>query len=126
MREKQPAYNLINNNCQNFATLMLEKIKVGSHREFATAFTVYQKAVGFGKVKDLFVEDHPDDHPEQRPQTPPEGTVQLAEKIMDEKTTKIDDHKSFFTFDDSSWLSRFKRKGKKGDDDNNEKQEDEK
>lgn len=92
MREKRPAYNLIDNNCQNFATLILEKIQIGAHREFATAFSVYQRATGAGTINDLFVEDHPDENPEERPGTPPEGTVQLAQKVMDEQTTQLDSH----------------------------------
>jgi hypothetical protein len=97
MREKKPEYHLIDNNCQNFATMMLEKIKIGSHREFATALAIYGRMTGAGTVKDLFVEDHPDEHPEQRPSTPPEGTMQLAQRVMDENTTKLDEHNTPFS-----------------------------
>ncbi|KAI0129037.1 hypothetical protein BJ170DRAFT_623802 [Xylariales sp. AK1849] len=92
MREKRPAYNLLDNNCQNFALSMLDKIQVGAHREFATAFSVYQRAIGAGTIKDLFVDDHPDEQPDQVPDTPSEGTVQLAQQVMDEHTTKLDSH----------------------------------
>jgi hypothetical protein len=30
------------------------------YREFATSFAVYQAAIGAGKIKDLFVNKHPD------------------------------------------------------------------
>lgn len=100
-----PAYNLIENNCQNFATLLLDKIQVGAHKEFATAFSVYQRATGAGTVNDLFVDDHPDDDSDQRPETPPEGTTQLAQEVMDKNTTKLDDHKSLLT----RWHSLFSK-----------------
>ncbi len=64
MREKRPAYNLIDNNCQTFALKMLDSIQIGNHREFITTYEVYQRAVG-GKFKDLFVEDHPDEKPNE-------------------------------------------------------------
>ncbi|KAK6064268.1 hypothetical protein SCUP515_11866 [Seiridium cupressi] len=94
MREKRPAYNLINNNCQTFALRLLDAIQVGKHREFATSFEVYQRAIGAGSIKDLFADDHPDDHPEERPSTPPQGTVPLAQQVMDEKTTQLDSHET--------------------------------
>ncbi|KAK9770779.1 hypothetical protein AB5N19_14140 [Seiridium cardinale] len=94
MREKRPAYNLINNNCQTFALRLLDAIQVGKHREFATSFEVYQRAIGAGSIQDLFVDDHPDDHPEERPSTPPQGTVPLAQQVMDEKTTQLDSHET--------------------------------
>ena len=94
MREKRPAYNLIDNNCQVFALKLLDQIAVGKHKEFATSFNVYQKAIGFGNVKELFVDDHPDEHASQRPATPPQGTVELAQEVMHEKTTKLDSHQT--------------------------------
>lgn len=101
MREKQPAYNLINNNCQNFALNLLDKIRVGKHRDFATSFVVYQRAVGKGTIKDLFeqVDDHPDDKPgadEEQPALQHQDTLQAAEEVMNENTTKLDNHHSFF------------------------------
>jgi hypothetical protein len=92
MKQKRPAYNLIDNNCQIFALKMLDAIQVGKHREFATSFEVYQRAIGAGSIKDLFVDDHPDENPEERPSTPPQGTVPLAQQVMDEKTTQLDSH----------------------------------
>lgn len=94
MREQRPAYNLIDNNCQIFALKLLDSISVGKHREFATSYEVYQRAIGKGAIKDLFVEDHPDDHPDERPTTPPQGTVNLAQQVMDEKTTQLDSHET--------------------------------
>ncbi|KAJ7120796.1 hypothetical protein C8R44DRAFT_169007 [Mycena epipterygia] len=45
MRQKQPGYNLISNNCQIFALQLLDAIQVGKHREFATSFVVYKEAI---------------------------------------------------------------------------------
>ena len=93
MRAKRAAYNLISNNCQNFAVFMLDAIQIGAHHEFATSFAVYQRATGKGTIKDLFVDKHPD---EQTDQTKPElhrtDTVQFAQQVMDENTTKLDKH----------------------------------
>jgi hypothetical protein len=85
MREKRPAYNLISNNCQNFATMMLDAIQVGAHQQFATSFSVYQRATGKGSIKDLFKEDEETQKPEQ-------DAVQVAQHVMDENTTKLDNH----------------------------------
>ncbi|KAJ9130828.1 DUF862-domain-containing protein [Pleurostoma richardsiae] len=64
MREKRPAYNLISNNCQNFALLMLDAIQIGAHKEFGTSFAVYQRAIGAGTVLDLFVDNVPEEDAE--------------------------------------------------------------
>ncbi len=99
MRTTRPAYNVISNNCQNFAVLMLDAIQIGSHHTFATTFEVYQRATGAGTIKDLFVDKHPEE------ENPPEGdalhphrtdTVQNAQQVMDENTTTLDDHHSLF------------------------------
>jgi hypothetical protein len=98
MREKRPAYNVISNNCQNFAVFMLDAIQVGAHQEFATSFAVYQAATGAGTIKDLFE----DKHPEEQKTDPVESklqrvdTVQNAQNVMDENTTKLDNHHSLF------------------------------
>lgn len=98
MREKRPAYNIISNNCQNFAVLMLDAIQVGAHREFATSFAVYQRATGAGQIKDLFVDKHPEEQTDQtRPELHRHDTVQQAQQVMEEKTTKLDNHHSFFS-----------------------------
>ncbi|KAH8666946.1 hypothetical protein BX600DRAFT_462930 [Xylariales sp. PMI_506] len=92
MREKKPGYNLIDNNCQIFALKLLDSIRIGKHREFATSLEVYKKALSLGNLSELFVADHPDDNPEQRPDTPTEGTMPLAEQIMDVETNKMSSH----------------------------------
>lgn len=37
MQQKRKAYNLISNNCQNFAVNLLDAIQVGAHAKFATS-----------------------------------------------------------------------------------------
>lgn len=101
MREKRAAYNLINNNCQNFALNLLDQIRVGKHRDFATSFIVYQRAIGKGAIKDLFeqVEHHPDEKQgveDEKPALQHQDTLQAAQQVMDDNTTKLDNHHSFF------------------------------
>ena len=90
MRQTRPAYNLISNNCQNFAVNMLDAIQVGAHREFATTFAVYQRATGRGAIKDLF-SDPPEGQDDQEAPAH-EATMQYAHQVMDENTTKLDSH----------------------------------
>ncbi len=61
MRQKRAAYNIISNNCQNFAVAMLDSIQIGAHQAFATSFAVYQAATGKGTIKDLFEDHHPEE-----------------------------------------------------------------
>ena len=98
MREKRPAYNVISNNCQNFAVSMLDAIQIGAHVEFATSFAVYQRATGAGTIKDLFNNPHPEEQKidPEKPGLHRTDTVQNAQQVMDEQTTKIDNHKSLF------------------------------
>jgi len=97
MRTVRPAYNIISNNCQNFAVALLDAIQVGAHREFATSFAVYQTATGHGKIKDLFVDKHPDEQTDQqRPELHRYDTVQNAQQVMEANTTKLDNHHSLF------------------------------
>ncbi|OCL06675.1 hypothetical protein AOQ84DRAFT_296531, partial [Glonium stellatum] len=97
MRQKRPGYNLISNNCQNFAVLMLDAIQIGAHKEFATSFAIYQTATGAGHIKDLFVDKHPDEQQDQaHPELHRQDTVQHAQQVMEENTTKIDNHHSLF------------------------------
>ena len=77
MRAARPAYNLISNNCQNFAVNLLDKVQIGAHREFATAAAVYQRAT--------------DEDAEMQPKPHRQNTVQIAQQVMDEHTTKLDD-----------------------------------
>lgn len=96
MRQTRPAYNIISNNCQNFAVSMLDAIQIGAHREFATTFAIYQRATGAGEIKDLFVDEHPDEQTDQsRPELHRMDTVQTAQHVMDTETTKLDNHSSF-------------------------------
>jgi hypothetical protein len=98
MREKRPAYNVISNNCQNYAVLLLDAIQVGAHQEFATSFAVYQAATGAGTIKDLFIDKHPEEQKidSGRPELHRMDTVQNAQQVMEENTTKLDNHHSFF------------------------------
>ena len=93
MRQKRPAYNLISNNCQNFATMMLDAIKIGTQREFATSFAIYKRAIGPGRVADLFLDDVAAEETEEKPN---EDMVQHAHKVMDEQTTTLDNHHSHY------------------------------
>jgi hypothetical protein len=114
MRISRPAYNIISNNCQNFAVSMLDAIQIGAHREFATSFAVYQAATGKGEIKDLFVDKHPeeqvdhaagvvtenadaDEEEMQRLKLKRQDTVTQAQQVMDQETTKLDDHHKFFS-----------------------------
>jgi hypothetical protein len=98
MREKRPAYNIISNNCQNFAVAMLDAIQIGAHRQFATSFAVYQAATGAGEIKDLFVDKHPDEQADpDMPALHRTDTVQQAQQVMEENTTKLDNHHSLFS-----------------------------
>lgn len=98
MRLARPAYNIISNNCQNFAVAMLDAIQIGAHREFATSFAVYQAATGAGEIKDLFVDQHPEEQTDQaRPGLHRQDTVQQAQQVMEENTTKLDNHLSLFS-----------------------------
>ena len=98
MRQVRAAYNVISNNCQNFAVAMLDAIQIGAHIEFATSFAVYQRATGKGAIKDLFEDKHPEEQKvnEERPGLQRIDTVQNAQQVMDENTTKLDDHHTLF------------------------------
>ncbi|KAF9878281.1 cytochrome P450 [Colletotrichum karsti] len=54
IRERQPAYNLITNNCQTYALQLLDAIKVDGQKDFGTTLAVYHRLTGHGKVMDLF------------------------------------------------------------------------
>lgn len=101
MRQVRPAYNLINNNCQNYAVAMLDAIQIGAHQEFATTFAIYQRATGDGTIKDLFVDKHPEEkktdaNPDPaQPEMHRMDTVQAAQQVMEENTTHIDSHYTY-------------------------------
>ena len=100
MRERRAAYNLISNNCQNFAVNLLSNIQTGAHQEFATSFAVYQRVTGEGSINDLWASKPTEEQPEslkqdeeQETQAKRQDTLNLAQKVMDENTTKLDqDH----------------------------------
>src|SRR3978361_44201 len=104
MRTKRPAYNLISNNCQNFALELLNAIQIGAHRQFASTFAIYQRATGKGSIEDLFVDKHPEEQQQNEAEEqetddlnrPPRlqhtSTMQTAQQVMDEQTTKLDRH----------------------------------
>ena len=81
---------------------MLDAIQIGAHREFATTFAIYQRATGSGTIKDLFIDKHPEEQKNDdvtddpaRPQPHRTDTVQTAQQVMDEHTTKIDNHYTY-------------------------------
>lgn len=92
MREKRPAYNLISNNCQNFAVNLLDAIQIGAHRDFATTFAIYSRATGKGKIQDLFAEPPPEEATPVQSQEEHNATMQYAQQVMQQNTTQLDDH----------------------------------
>jgi hypothetical protein len=101
MRAKKAAYNLISNNCQNFALLLLDAMQIGeaAHPKFGTALAVVQAATGPGRIRDLFEEKQPGEQvvvaveePAQEPAQKDNAIVALAKRLMDEHTTKLDNH----------------------------------
>ena len=97
MREKKAAYNLISNNCQNFAIEMLKAIQVGSLREFGTTFAIYERATGEGAIKDLYTDRLEEEQPQELqddedevPKPKRQDTVQNAQQVMDDNTTQLD------------------------------------
>lgn len=100
MRHARPAYNLISNNCQNYAVNLLDAIQIGAHHEFATTFAIYQRATGAGSIKDLFEDKHPEEQKTDidqgdKPEFQRTSTVQNAQIVMDQQTTKLDDHHEY-------------------------------
>jgi hypothetical protein len=93
---ERPIYNLVSNNCQDFAIRLLDAIQVGAHAQFVTSFAIYQAATGDGTIKDLFADAYPE---EQKSDPAKIGiqrthTIAKAQKVMDENTTKLDNHKT--------------------------------
>ncbi|KFG77699.1 hypothetical protein MANI_023770 [Metarhizium anisopliae] len=85
IRETQPGYNLITNNCQTYALQLLDAIKVGSRKEFGTTLAVYERLIGPGSVKDLFIEGQ-----SVVGEAPQESTVSMAQQVMHDNTTQLD------------------------------------
>lgn len=105
IRERQPTYNLITNNCQTYVLQLLDAIKVGVNKEFGTTLAVYERVFGPGKIKDLFEgEEPPEGHQQQQIEPGPDArpdagsdagpgrsdTVNLAQDVMNQNTTQLD------------------------------------
>ncbi|OAA44125.1 hypothetical protein NOR_03853 [Metarhizium rileyi] len=90
IREKQPGYNLITNNCQTYALQLLDAIKVGAKKEFGTTLTVYERIIGPGSVQDLFIDGHPAGNEPTDAESLHEGTVSAAQQVMHDNTTQLD------------------------------------
>ncbi|KAL1841698.1 hypothetical protein VTJ49DRAFT_6737 [Mycothermus thermophilus] len=114
MRAQRPGYHLISNNCQVFALRMLDAIEImgAARTEFATTLEVVQTARAPGRIKELFSPPtSPPTSPSPRPssslslqqaQAQEEGPgkaekenpiVALARRLMEEHTTKLDNHR---------------------------------
>jgi hypothetical protein len=92
IREKQPAYNLITNNCQTYALQLLDAIKANGDNEFGTTLAIYERILGPGKVADLFVTDTEDEAGQEHAFAPPgrQDTVVFAQQVMNDNTTQLD------------------------------------
>lgn len=92
IRDKEPNYNLITNNCQTYALKLLDAIKSGNRKEFGTTLAVYDRVFGPGKVADLFVKPGaaPDDKTDADGNESDDNTVNTAQQVMDDNTTKLD------------------------------------
>lgn len=90
IREKQPGYNLITNNCQTYALQLLDAIKVGAKKEFGTTLAVYERIIGPGKIKDLFADGRLATGPPVEGEPAQESTVSVAQQVMNENTTQLD------------------------------------
>lgn len=101
IREKQPAYNLITNNCQTYALQLLDAIKASGDKEFGTTLAIYERILGPGKVADLF--NQTDSMGEQGQA----NTVSFAQQVMHDNTNQLD------TQDELD--KKNAKKGKKGD-----------
>lgn len=87
LRETRPAYNLITNNCQTYALLLLDAIKAEGESKFPTTQNVYDRLTGPGRVLDLF--KPPSEVP---PGGTPQGTetVTNAQSVMTDHTNQVD------------------------------------
>ncbi|KAK1996936.1 hypothetical protein LX36DRAFT_691694 [Colletotrichum falcatum] len=65
IRSRQPAYNLISNNCQTYVLELLDAVKVDGQKDFGTTLAVYERLFSSGKVIDLF---NGEQKPEQQQQ----------------------------------------------------------
>jgi hypothetical protein len=128
IRERQPTYNLITNNCQTYVLQLLDAIKVGVNKEFGTTLAVYERVFGPGKIKDLFEgEEKPEDQQQQQieqggepgaePGTQPpmhpgrSDTVNLAQDVMNQNTNQLDTEREMERHEDETEDNEKKKKG---------------
>ncbi|KAJ4011827.1 hypothetical protein NW752_004227 [Fusarium irregulare] len=120
IRERQPTYNLITNNCQTYVLQLLDAIKVGGHKDFGTTAAVYERIFGPGKIMDLFEGDEQAQQQEQQEleaggQEKP-NTVNFAQNVMDQNTTQLDTEREMERHEDEKkkggFFSNLKSKSK--------------
>ncbi|KAF5556353.1 hypothetical protein FMEXI_1196 [Fusarium mexicanum] len=128
IRERQPTYNLITNNCQTYVLQLLDAIKVGVNKEFGTTLAVYERVFGPGKIKDLFEgEEKPEDQEQhqieqggepgvepgtQQPMHPGRSdTVNLAQDVMNQNTNQLDTEREMERHEDEKEDKEKKKKG---------------
>lgn len=106
IRDKQPVYNLITNNCQTYVLQLLDAVKASVYKELGTTQSVYDKLTGRGKVAELFAEDQAEEA--ERP-----NTVSAAQKLMKSHTVQLDPQREVVKKDGEkglkSLLQRFGR-----------------
>jgi len=121
IRERQPTYNLITNNCQTYVLQLLDAIKVSGHKEFGTTAAVYDRIFGKGKIKDLFEGDEEAQQQQQHQQELEAGgqekpnTVNFAQNVMDQNTTQLDTEREMERHEDekkTGFFSSLKSKSK--------------
>ncbi|KAF4450158.1 pppde peptidase protein [Fusarium austroafricanum] len=119
IREKQPAYNLITNNCQTYVLQLLDAIKVGVNKEFGTTLAVYERVFGPGKIKDLFEgEQRPEGQAQIEPGTQAgtqmhpgrSDTVNFAQDVMNQNTNQLDTEREMERHEDEK-KDKKKKKG---------------
>ncbi|KAG9249796.1 uncharacterized protein F5Z01DRAFT_745923 [Emericellopsis atlantica] len=92
IREAQPAYNVITNNCQTYALQLLDAIDVSVEKEFGTTRAVFERMFGRGKVIDLF-SDTEAPPAQGEPIGPPKlarsDTISMAQQVMNDNTDQL-------------------------------------
>ncbi|KAF6521699.1 hypothetical protein HZS61_013227 [Fusarium oxysporum f. sp. conglutinans] len=128
IRERQPTYNLITNNCQTYVLQLLDAIKVGVNKSSVLPLAVYERVFGPGKIKDLFEgEEKPEDQHKhqieqggepgaepgtQQPMHPGRSdTVNLAQDVMNQNTNQLDTEREMERHEDEKEDKRRRRKG---------------
>ncbi|KAM5343401.1 hypothetical protein ACJ41O_011938 [Fusarium nematophilum] len=126
IRGRQPAYNLITNNCQTYALQLLDAIKVGAKKEFATTLAVYETLLGPGKVMDLFSPDQLQGQPgEGEPHAGGPDTVSFAQQVMHENTTQLKPEEELKKHERGIDIKKGKKSKKDKKEEEKEKEEDE-